>query len=306
MNKILQVDSLVKHYGNVTAVNGISFAIAAGTCFGLLGPNGAGKTTTIEIIEGIIRPTSGNIFYKRRKPGRRFKEEIGIQFQATALLNFLSVRESLETFSNLYQNSLSLDEVISTCYLENILEQRNDKISGGQKQRLLLAIALVNDPELLFLDEPTTGLDPQARRHLWDIVEKIKARGKTIVLTTHYMEEAQKLCDEIVIIDRGKIILQGDPELLLKEYRNGVTISLPKDGTAEQIRGLFAGKPGLCKKQKIYETPRHIEFHTTDVNGCMKQLLEAGVDLSGITLRSQNLEDLFLEKILYHPENSQK
>jgi ABC-2 type transport system ATP-binding protein len=300
MNTILQVDNLVKCYGNVTAVDGISFGITTGTCFGLLGPNGAGKTTTIEIIEGIIQPTDGKIMYKGHAPGRRFKEEIGIQFQATALLNFLSVRESLEIFASLYQNPLPLNEVISICYLEDILEQRNDRISGGQKQRLLLAIALVNDPELLFLDEPTTGLDPQARRNLWDIVEKIKTQGKTIVLTTHYMEEAQKLCDEIIIVDKGKIILQGDPELLLKEYCGGVTVSLPKNGVSEQLQTIFSENAGLCKGQKIYETSRHIEFHTTDVNGCMKTLLEAGVDLSRITLRSRNLEDLFLEKTVYH------
>ncbi len=227
MNPVLEVIDLVKQYPGVRAVDGISFEIRPGICFGLLGPNGAGKTTAIEIAEGIRKATSGKILYKGSTRSQSFKEEIGIQFQATELLAHLTVRESLETFSRFYKNSMKIDKLATMCHLDDILERNNDKISGGQKQRLLLAIALVNNPDLVFLDEPTTGLDPQARRHLWDIVEKIKSEGKTIVLTTHYMEEAQKLCEEIAIVDQGRIIALGSPAFLLEKYGEGTTIEIP-------------------------------------------------------------------------------
>jgi ABC-2 type transport system ATP-binding protein len=293
---ILEVENLVKNYGKICAVNQISFQIPKGVCFGLLGPNGAGKTTTIEIIEGVIPPTSGAIYYKGEKRDGRFKEEVGIQFQSTALFHLLSVKETLETFRNLYKNPPPIERIVSMCYLEDIIGRRNDKISGGQRQRLMLAIALVNDPELVFLDEPTTGLDPQARRHLWDIVENIRSEGKTVVLTTHYMEEAQKLCDEILIMDRGKIILEGPPEALLREHCSGVAVTLPKESSKGNLRSLVDEKPLLFKSGKIFENQKYIEFYTENVNECIKILLDSGVDLSRITLRSRNLEDLFLEK----------
>ena len=293
MDTILEIRNLVKCYPGVTAVDGISFSIRPGICFGLLGPNGAGKTTTIEITEGIIAPTSGEILYKGAPRTADFHEEIGIQFQSTSLLAFLSVRESLETFHRLYQNPMHLDDLIAICQLEDILDRYNDKISGGQKQRLLLAMALVNDPDLVFLDEPTTGLDPQARRHLWDIVEEIRAKGKTVVLTTHYMEEAEMLCEEIAIIDKGKIIAQGAPDDLLREYCSGVTISLPKGDLSDR---LFSSEDtDTSSAWKLFETQKRYELQTKHVNECLNFLLSAGADLSHVNVRSQNLEDLFLK-----------
>ena len=296
ISPILEVRNLVKKYGDIVAVDGVSFQIPRGVCFGLLGPNGAGKTTTVEIIEGVLAPTSGGIYYKGEKKAGRFKQEVGIQFQSTALFHLLSVGETLETFHNLYKDPPPIRKVISTCRLEDILERRNDKISGGQRQRLLLAIALVNDPDLVFLDEPTTGLDPQARRHLWAIVEDIRSQGKTVVLTTHYMEEAQKLCDEIVIMDEGRIVLNGAPQALLREHCSGVAATLPKDGGWERIKRVMDENPALFERGNTFENHNSVEFHTRNVNECMRALLDAGADLSGIALRSRNLEDLFLEK----------
>ncbi|MCP4104189.1 MAG: ABC transporter ATP-binding protein [Desulfobacteraceae bacterium] len=303
MNPILEVRNLVKRYPSITAVDGISFSIKSGTCFGLLGPNGAGKTTTIEIIEDIISPTSGEILYKGAPRTSDFLEEIGIQFQATSLFYFLTVRETLETYYNLYRNPMDIEKVIELCRLEDILDRDNSKISWGQKQRLLLAMALVNDPDLIFLDEPTTGLDPQTRRHVWDIVEKIKAAGKTTVLTTHYMEEAQILCDEIAIVDMGKIIAQGSLGDILNSHRSSAIISIPAENLPDNSEGNFeppfVDKTGPCASWKFSETQKRFEFHTDNVNECLKALLE--LDLTNISVHSHNLEDLFLELTGHQP-----
>ena len=216
MGALLEVIELVKTYGQIPAVKGISFMIEPGCCFGLLGPNGAGKTTTIEVIEDVIPPTSGQILFNGNPRAANFHDDVGIQFQSTALLGFLTVRETLQTFRNLYIRGANVDHLIELCRLEEFQHQYNDKISGGQRQRFLLALALINNPRLLFLDEPSTGLDPQARRNLWQLISSIKSEGKTIVLTTHYMEEAQRLCDEVAIMDYGKIIARGAPQDLIR------------------------------------------------------------------------------------------
>ena len=195
MIPLLETRALTKHFRGVAAVNGIDLAIPAGRCFGLLGPNGAGKTTTVEMLEGICTPSSGEIRYRGAPLDARFRQDIGIMFQSTALQDFITGRENLRMFARFYRRSLPLEELVEACTLNEFLDRDTRKLSGGQRQRLLLAIALVNDPDLLFLDEPTTGLDPQARRNFWDLIQRIKARGKTIVLTTHYMEEAYQLCD---------------------------------------------------------------------------------------------------------------
>jgi ABC-2 type transport system ATP-binding protein len=286
---IMKINNLVKQYPKVRAVDGVSFGVRQGVCFGLLGPNGAGKTTTLEIVEGIIPQTSGEVLYKGKPRTRDFAQEAGIQFQSTALLSFLTVRETLATFARLYKNPMDLDKLIALCQMEDILERFNDKISGGQKQRLLLALALVNDPELVFLDEPTTGLDPQARRHVWDIVRTIKTQGKTVVLTTHYMEEAEKLCDEIAIMDQGAIIAQGSPADLLQEHGKGVLASLP--AFSFPIDPMTLADENIRVRQK----GDNIQLQTKDIKGCLEKLLQAGVDLHSITVRSPNLEDLFLD-----------
>jgi ABC-2 type transport system ATP-binding protein len=227
MTTALEARNLVKQYPGLVAVDGVSFSVAEGTCFGLLGPNGAGKTTTVEIIEGVTRPTSGEVYYYGEIAGDRFREETGIQFQNTALQDHITVYETLEMFQALYDRKADLDGVIEQCSLGDLLDRDNRKLSGGQRQRLLLAVALVNSPKLVFLDEPTTGLDPQARRNFWTLVQRIRAEGATIVLTTHYMDEARVLCDEIAIMDEGKIITQGSPEQLLFDKYGDTLIDLP-------------------------------------------------------------------------------
>jgi len=286
MDFILEINELTKIFPGVRAVDGVSFAIEPGTCFGLLGPNGAGKTTVIEIIEGISEPTSGNILYKGEKRQAQYREEIGIQLQQTELPQFLTVLETLETYRNLYKRTLPLDELVSWCRLEEILSRDNHKISGGQKQRLLLAIALANDPELIFLDEPTTGLDPQARRYLWDIVRRIKSWKKTVVLTTHYMEEAQILCDRIAIMDHGKIIAMGTPGELLEEHCRGVTIVIKDEIEDQELESL------PCK---WFRLEGRIEIQTNSVNECIHHLVAHNIDLSSMNIRESNLEDLFLK-----------
>lgn len=222
----LEARDLVKKYPGVIAVDGLSFSVREGICFGLLGPNGAGKTTTVEIIEGVTRPTSGEVYYYGEIAGARFREEAGIQFQNTALQDYLTVRETIEMFRSLYDRQANIDDIIEQCSLADLLDRDNRKLSGGQRQRLLLAVALVNRPRLIFLDEPTTGLDPQARRNFWDLIKSIRAGGATIVLTTHYMDEAQILCDEIAIMDAGKIVTQGAPADLLYERYGDKLINL--------------------------------------------------------------------------------
>ena len=283
---ILEVHNLVKQYPSVTAVDGVSFAVPEGTCFGLLGPNGAGKTTTIEIMEGILPPTSGEVRYRGERLGPRFREEAGILFQKTALQDFLTVRQSVALFRGLYERGLEVEEVLAACALEKLATRDNRKLSGGQQQRLLLAIALVNDPKVLFLDEPTTGLDPQARRNFWELVESIKARRKTIILTTHYMEEAQLLCDEIAIMDGGRIIAQGAPQKLLREHFAEVLLELPRQEFPEAARRL---------PLKLIDASDRIEISTDDLDGTLRTLMEAHVPLQNLRIRPANLEDLFLD-----------
>ena len=283
---ILEVRNLVKQYPTVTAVDGLSLAVPEGICLGLLGPNGAGKTTTIEIMEGILTATSGEVRYRGAALGQRFREEAGILFQKTALQDFLTVRQSITMFRGLYQRGLDVDEVIRLCKLEKLADRDNRKLSGGQQQRLLLAIALVNDPVLLFLDEPTTGLDPQARRNFWELIQAIKARKRTLILTTHYMEEAELLCDEIAIMDRGRIIAQGPPRRLLHEHFAEVMLELPKQDFPTSARSL---------PLRIIDTVERVEITTDDLDTTLRTLMAANVPLSNLRIRPANLEDLFLE-----------
>src|ERR1700722_21030656 len=286
MIPILEVRDLIKRYPNVNAVDGVSFSVPEGICFGLLGPNGAGKTTTIEVMEGILTPTSGEVLYRGKLLGERFREEAGILFQKTALQDFLTVRQTLTMFRGLYDRGLDVEEVIRLCALEKLASRDNRKLSGGQQQRLLLAIALVNDPALLFLDEPTTGLDPQARRNFWDLVQSIKARRKTIILTTHYMDEAELLCDEIAIMDRGRLIAMGPPRRLLHEHFAEVMLELPRQDFTPAARAL---------NLKVIEAAERIEISTHDLEGTLRALMAAQVPLAHLRIRPPNLEDLFLE-----------
>ncbi len=286
MKPVLEVLDLVKQYPGVRAVDGVSFAIAAGSCFGLLGPNGAGKTTTVEIMEGVTEPTAGRVLYHGEPLGKRFRAEAGIQFQKTALQEFLTVRETLQMFRRLYTRGRDVDELITLCALEQVVDRDNRKLSGGQLQRLLLAIALVNDPQVLFLDEPTTGLDPQARHNFWDLIRAIKAEQRTVLLTTHYMEEAYFLCDVVAIMDRGRIIAEGPPSRLLKEHFDDVVLELPRDE--------FRVDPATFPLPVLTADDR-VEILTADVELALRALLDRGVPLRHLRIRPRNLEDLFLE-----------
>ncbi len=285
MTHLLEAVDLVKVFPGVRAVDGISFSVERGQCFGLLGPNGAGKTTTMEILEGISTPRSGQVLYQGRVFDSSYREDIGIQFQTTALQDFQTVRESLHMFTSLYSKSADIDELIDLCNLEDILDRDTRKLSGGQRQRLLLAIALVNDPRLVFLDEPTTGLDPQARRNFWGLIETVLQRGKTVVLTTHYMEEAQSLCDEIVIVDKGRIIARGKPSSLVRQHLPAVIARLPASAWPSDTP-----LPSNCELRNGF-----IEMFADEERVLLERLESSGANLGELKIETPNLEDLFLK-----------
>ena len=283
---ILEIKNLVKHFKEFEAVRGVSLAIPKGHCLGLLGPNGAGKTTTIEIMEGIQDPSSGEILYKGQTPGRQFRNEAGIMFQATALQEFITVRETLKMFERLYTDTVPLDSLIESCSMDEFIDSKTNQLSGGQRQRLLLALCLINNPEIIFLDEPTTGLDPQARHQLWALLKRIKSEGKTVLMTTHYMEEAYELCDQIAIMDHGKIIAQGTPDELLAKHFSDVVVRIPiKDFTVDE--GQFAGT--------VMKDDYFVNILSADVNQTIQDLLTQQVNLEKLQIRARTLDDLFLE-----------
>jgi len=289
MTVAICVEALTKKYKDVIAVNNISFNVDQGHCFGLLGPNGAGKTTTIEIMEGIIAATSGSVVYKSKENqgkevDNNMSQQIGIQFQHTALQDFLTVKETLNLFAAFYQHTIAQDKLIDLCDLSDFLDRDNRLLSGGQRQRLLLALALINDPEIIFLDEPTTGLDPHARRNFWQLIKNIKEQNKTIILTTHYMDEAEQLCDDIVIMDQGKIIESGTPHQLLNKHFKDVFIYLPK----EQVPVL------LIEENQWTTLSGRVEITTSNVESTLALLMDNKVSLEGLHVKSANLDDLFL------------
>ncbi|MGI9262161.1 MAG: ABC transporter ATP-binding protein [Woeseiaceae bacterium] len=286
MQIALEAKNLVKHYPEVLAVDDVSFSVREGICFGLLGPNGAGKTTTVEIMEGVTPASSGEIWYYGTPAGKRFREEAGIQFQNTALQDYITVRETLEMFQSLYDRRADLGHIIEQCSLGELLDRDNRKLSGGQRQRLLLGVALVNRPRLVFLDEPTTGLDPQARRNFWELVKSIRDEGTTVILTTHYMEEAEILCDEIAIMETGKIIIQGKPDELLHQHYKNVIIELPIAEFSGDLSSL---------EHRVLETQGVIEIETNNVNDTLRELASLTSGLNRMKIRQPNLEDLFLD-----------
>jgi len=286
MTYLLEVKDLRKTYRkSVTAVDGISFGIRPGVCFGLLGPNGAGKTTTIEMMEGITDPTSGDVLYKNKPLGKQFSQQTGIQFQSTSLPDFLTVREVLRLFHSFYKKALPVELLVDQCSLGEFIDREANKLSGGQKQRLLLALALINDPEIVFLDEPTTGLDPQSRRRFWELIQNIKTRGKTIVLTTHYMDEAELLCDELVIMDHGRIVDQGSPRFLLDKHLPHKRVCLDINGHAAALAGMSG---------ELIAGEDHLEIITTSIEKTLAELMQREVDLSTLRVRNPTLEDLFI------------
>jgi ABC-2 type transport system ATP-binding protein len=285
---ILEVKNLSKRYSKqVLAVDDISFSVKQGICFGLLGPNGAGKTTTIEMMEGILKPTTGSVYFHGQPIGKKFKEKVGIQFQNTSIQDFLTVRDTLNLFAALYRKTRDLDEIIEICSLADIIDRSTKKLSGGQRQRMLLGIALVNDPDLLFLDEPTTGLDPQARRNFWRLIDNIKKENKTIILTTHYMDEAQVLCDEIAIMDNGHIIAENRPRDLLQQHFCGAFITIPDN---ENNRNLIEKLPWEYEAED-----GSIKIQCIDIDEAINQMVAKKISLQGLKIQEPNLEDLFLK-----------
>ncbi|WP_448522978.1 ABC transporter ATP-binding protein [Pseudothermotoga sp.] len=292
---VLQVKNLKKYYGNVKAVDGVSFRVEQGQIVALLGPNGAGKTTTIEIIEGLRKKDEGEIFYFGRKVetiDEEIKKMLGVQLQKSAFLDNLTVKETLELFSGLYGISLKpsqLRELVETVMLEEKMNSRVKTLSGGQMQRLALAIALVNDPKIVFLDEPTTGLDPQARRHVWQIVRGLVEKGKTVLLTTHYMEEAQELADYVLIMDHGKIIAEGTVDDLIKMLNMESYLEF----VVEDPKAFLEKIPGakIVNGEKMIVPTKKVE---DDVQKIFILAKNEGLSIENLVVRRPNLEDVFL------------
>jgi ABC-2 type transport system ATP-binding protein len=292
----IEVEHLVKHYPGVKAVDDVSFGVAAGEVFALLGPNGAGKTTTTEIIEGLRQPDGGAVRVLGLDAVRQadaIKQRIGIQLQTTALYQKLTVREIIALFGSFFARALPPDEVIAMVSLQEKAETRSKQLSGGQRQRLAVAIALVNDPEIVFLDEPTTGLDPQARRRMWEVIENLRGRGRTVFLTTHYMEEAERLCDRVAIMEHGMIIALGTPQELIQEHFKYTAIEFATPAAIDQevLRALplVANIETENGKTTLYSSgvPQTIEALT-------RLATTSGDGLNGLTVRQATLEDVFL------------
>jgi len=294
---IVQVENLVKRYGDVEAVRGVSFEVHQGEVFGLLGPNGAGKTTTVEILEGLRTPDSGRVTVCGLDPQRSgfsFKQEIGAVLQSTALPDKLRVGEALNLFASFYPRRRDPADLLRRFGLE---EKRNAfyvQLSGGQKQRLALALALVNEPRVLFLDEPTAGLDPQVRREIYDIIEELRREKKTILLTTHYIEEAERLCDRVAIIDHGRVIALGTPHEL--KQRSAGTTRIEVRLAHPEIDGALCQLEGVADCREI--EGRYV-LHSTrppqTIVALVKHLEAQGNELSSLEISAPSLEDVFLE-----------
>jgi ABC-2 type transport system ATP-binding protein len=298
METILEIKDLTKKYGDLVAVNGISFAIEKGEIFGLLGPNGAGKTTTVEMIEGLRQPDSGDITIcgidTRRQP-EKIKEIIGAQLQSTTIYDQIRIKEVIDLFGSYYDKSVPTQELLE---LVSLTEKENvyyRTLSGGQKQRVAMALALVNDPVLLFLDEPTTGLDPQARRNVWQIITDLRDRGKTIILTTHYMEEAEQLCNRVGIIDRGNIIALDKPASLIK----GAGIESTIEFTSDDIRTEDILKKIFSSSTSFKRDDNRFIISSAESSKILKKLTQAAddnnINVENLSVRKATLEDVFLK-----------
>jgi len=296
-NPILQVENLVKRYGDVEAVRGVSFSVEEGEVFGLLGPNGAGKTSTVEVMEGLRVPDGGRISVCGLDPQKdsiALKNEIGATLQATSLPDKLRVGEAIRLFAGFYKRTRNADDLLKRFGLE---EKRNafyNQLSGGQKQRLALAMALVNDPRVLFLDEPTAGLDPQVRREIYDIIEELKREKKTIVLTTHYIEEAEKLCDRVAIVDQGKVIATGTPRELKQrsEHTSRIEARFTKPASKDTLKGL----DGVVDAREVDgEYVLHCQKTAPAIVALVKHLEAENNELVSLEISTPSLEDVFIE-----------
>ena len=293
----LRCAKLVKRFTDVTAVDGLDLEVFTGECFGLLGPNGAGKTTTVEILEGLTAPDQGSVELLGRHwnggDDRALRERIGVQLQETQLAEKVTVMETVRLFRSFYKRGHSVDEVIRTVALEEKRNARVGKLSGGQKQRLAVACALVSDPELLFLDEPTTGLDPQARLSLWDIVEKFRTRGGTILLTTHYMEEAARLCDRVAIMDHGKVIALGTPAELIESLGADQVIEFSvANGLADDALKTLPAVKHLHKRGEIYALT--VSEIGVALPALLAEIKQQQSEVVTLTTHQATLEDVFV------------
>jgi len=301
----IQCRDLRKTYdGKVEAVRGLNLEIQAGECFGLLGPNGAGKTTTIEILEGLLAPTSGEVTilgHHWRDHEREMREWLGISLQETRLSEKLSVRETIELFASFYREPRSTDEVLEQLQLTEKADSWVGKLSGGQRQRLAVATALVCNPKILFLDEPTTGLDPQSRRQLWDIIRVFQRDGGTVLLTTHYMDEAERLCDRLAIVDHGQIIAEGSPADLIDRLGGHHVVEFAVSGYSDDGRGNGAALEawrGLPSVESVREEDGMVALNVKQPHLAIPALLEAVAkqerNLQHLTTRQASLEDVFV------------
>jgi ABC-2 type transport system ATP-binding protein len=295
----VRVRELRKNYDETEAVRGISFEIAAGHCFGLLGPNGAGKTTTIEILEGLLEATGGEVVVLGRSwasDGPAIRERLGVCLQQSVLPEKLTVRETLALFRSFYATGRATDDVIAEVGLGEKAAARVGTLSGGQRQRLAVACALVSDPELLFLDEPTTGLDPQSRRQVWEIVNGFKARGRTVLLTTHYMDEAERLCDRIAIVDHGRVIAEGTPRELVTSLGGDHVVEIAVGGDdVRELAGDFAALPAV---RSVHTQAGQFVLAVSEphvaIPAALESLRRRGLQLQNLVTRHASLEDVFV------------
>jgi ABC-2 type transport system ATP-binding protein len=292
----IKVDNLIKRYGDLLAVNDISFTVGKGEVFALLGPNGAGKTTTVEIIETIRTPTSGKVTLLGMdvmKKKHDIVNLIGVLPQGFSSFDRITVKETLQYYARLYSNrNTDIDGLIELVNLEDKAKEQYKNLSGGLKQRLGIAIALVNDPEVVFLDEPTTGLDPRARREVWEVLQGLKKKGKTVFLTTHYMEEAELLADNVAIISKGKIIAMDSPGKLIENNVKHLVLTLQSvDEKAMEVIRKMGFEPVLDDRQEI----KTRVVHTDDVQKILSAITDAGVLYHGLDVRKPNLEEVFLK-----------
>jgi len=298
----LSIKGLRKAFADVVAVDDIDLEIMRGECFGLLGPNGAGKTTTIEICEGLTAPDAGTVSLlglNWQRAAHELRQRIGVQLQETQFPEKLTVEETLRLFRSFYRRGMSVEDVIGLAQLEEKCRSRVGTLSGGQKQRLAMACSLVGDPELLFLDEPTTGLDPQARRHLWDLVDHLRNAGRTIILTTHYMDEAERLCDRVAIMDHGRIISLGTPQQLIASVGGDHIVEFAvttQDPNTNPLDGVvLTAIPGI-QSHRVDAGLHQLsvgELHTT-VPRIFSALAEMGLHPSEFRTHSATLEDVFV------------